>query len=92
MKKVFIETANVQHFRKAVSMAVDTEKGRPGMVAVWGEAGSGRPFTFSRSLRPDSHNGKGQFSARPQPRAVSGIGGTSDGYGRSVRRHGQGHA
>lgn len=42
MKKVFIETANVQHFRKAVSMAVDTEKGRPGMVAVWGEAGSGK--------------------------------------------------
>lgn len=42
MKKVFIETANVQRFRKAMGMAMDTEKGRPGMVAVWGEAGSGK--------------------------------------------------
>lgn len=39
---VFIETGNVQKFRKAVSTAEDTEKGRPGMVAVWGEAGSGK--------------------------------------------------
>lgn len=36
MKKVFIETQNVQRLRKVVGMAVDTEKGRPGMVAVWG--------------------------------------------------------
>lgn len=42
MKKVFIETANVQQLRRAVGMAEDTEKGRPGMVAVWGEAGSGK--------------------------------------------------
>lgn len=40
--EVFIETANVQRFRKAVGMAEDTIKGRPGMVAVWGEAGSGK--------------------------------------------------
>lgn len=42
MKKVFIETNNVQQLRRAVQQAEDTEKGRPGMVAVWGEAGSGK--------------------------------------------------
>lgn len=42
MKKVFIETQNVQRLRKVIGMAVDTEKGRPGMVAVWGEAGTGK--------------------------------------------------
>ena len=42
MKKNFIETQNVQRFRKAIATALDTEKGRPGMVAVWGEAGSGK--------------------------------------------------
>lgn len=42
MKATFIETGNVQRFRKAVSMAMDTEKGRPGMVSAWGEAGSGK--------------------------------------------------
>ncbi|MEG2173742.1 MAG: ATP-binding protein [Desulfovibrionaceae bacterium] len=42
MKKVFIETNNVQQLRRAVQQAEDFEKGRPGMVAVWGEAGSGK--------------------------------------------------
>lgn len=42
MKKVFIETQNVQRLRRIITSALDTEKGRPGMVAVWGEAGSGK--------------------------------------------------
>lgn len=41
-KEIFIETKNVQLLRKAISAALDTEKGRPGMVAVWGEAGTGK--------------------------------------------------
>ena len=42
MKKVFIETQNVQRLRKIITSALDTEKGRPGMAAVWGEAGCGK--------------------------------------------------
>lgn len=43
MKKgVFIETDNVTLFRAALRQAEDTERGRPGMVAVWGEAGVGK--------------------------------------------------
>jgi len=42
MKTVFIETSNVQQLRKVVANARDVERGRPGMVAVWGEAGCGK--------------------------------------------------
>ena len=43
MKKgVFIETDNVTAFRAAVSLAEDTEHGRPGMMMAYGEAGRGK--------------------------------------------------
>ncbi|HEU6435999.1 MAG TPA: ATP-binding protein [Nitratidesulfovibrio sp.] len=43
MKKgIFIETDNVSRLRRALRQAEDTERGRPGMVAVWGEAGVGK--------------------------------------------------
>ncbi|WP_164561560.1 AAA family ATPase [Nitratidesulfovibrio vulgaris] len=43
MKKgILIETDNVTRLRAAVKQAEDTERGRPGMVAVWGEAGAGK--------------------------------------------------
>ena len=71
MKKVFIETQNVQRLRKVVGMAVDTEKGRPGMVAVWGEAGTARR-SFSDALRRtgvlsagDGRDHTVRFYARP---------------------------
>lgn len=39
---VFIETENVSKFGRVMRQALDTEKGRPGMVAVWGAAGLGK--------------------------------------------------
>ena len=39
---VFIETDNVTAFRAAVSLAEDTEHGRPGMMMAYGEAGRGK--------------------------------------------------
>ncbi|ADK84976.1 bacteriophage DNA transposition B protein, putative [Desulfarculus baarsii DSM 2075] len=43
MKKgVFVETSNVTRFRAAVAQARDFERGRPGMLMAWGEAGRGK--------------------------------------------------
>ncbi|MGE4552905.1 MAG: AAA family ATPase [Desulfovibrionaceae bacterium] len=39
---VFIETENVSRFRAVMRQALDTERGRPGMVCVWGSAGLGK--------------------------------------------------
>lgn len=41
-RNVFIETDNVTRFKAAVATAADFEKGRPGMVMAWGEAGRGK--------------------------------------------------
>lgn len=46
---VFIETANVTAFRRAVSAAEDTEAGRPGMLLAWGEAGMGKTMAALNS-------------------------------------------
>lgn len=55
MKKgVFIETANVTRFRAALAMAQDTEKGRPGMLMVSGEAGLGKTLA---ALNAHAENG-----------------------------------
>ncbi|MGE4297564.1 MAG: AAA family ATPase [Desulfovibrionaceae bacterium] len=46
MKKgVFIETGNVTRMRTVMRQSLDTERGRPGMVAVWGAAGLGKTLT-----------------------------------------------
>lgn len=42
MKNVFLETANVQSFREALTLLEDTEKGQPGLGVVWGRAGRGK--------------------------------------------------
>ncbi len=41
-KGIFIETENVIRFRAVMRQALDTERGRPGMVCVWGAAGLGK--------------------------------------------------
>jgi DNA transposition AAA+ family ATPase len=41
-KGIFLVTDNVTRFRAALAMAEDTEKGRPGMLMIIGEAGIGK--------------------------------------------------
>lgn len=47
---VFIETENVTRFRAAVAMAEDTERGRPGMVMAYGEAGRGKTIAAENAF------------------------------------------
>lgn len=49
-KGVFVETANVTRFRTAVAMAEDFERGRPGMLMAWGEAGRGKTICAMNSF------------------------------------------
>ena len=44
MKQVFLETQNVQAFRQAAWILEDTERGKPGIGVVWGQAGRGKTF------------------------------------------------
>lgn len=49
MKKgIFIETENVSRFESVMRQALDTERGRPGMVCVWGVAGLGKTLAAER--------------------------------------------
>jgi len=41
-KGIFIETENVNRFRTVMRQALDTERGRPGMVCVYSQAGLGK--------------------------------------------------
>ena len=41
-KGIFIETENVNRFRTVMRQALDTERGRPGMVCVYSPAGLGK--------------------------------------------------
>ncbi|HCR12898.1 MAG TPA: DNA transposition protein [Desulfovibrio sp.] len=49
MKSVFVETGNVTAFRRAVLTVEDTERGQPGIVVAWGQAGRGKTFTARNS-------------------------------------------
>lgn len=49
MKSVFIETKNVAAFRRAVLSVEDTERGQPGFVLAWGQAGRGKTFAARNS-------------------------------------------
>lgn len=42
MKHVFIVTSRVLAFREALGVVRDTEKGQPGFMVAWGEAGRGK--------------------------------------------------
>lgn len=42
MKNVFIVTTRVLAFREALGVVRDTEKGQPGFMVAWGEAGRGK--------------------------------------------------
>lgn len=55
MKKgIFIETENVQRFDAIMHQALDTERGRPGMVCVYSPAGLGKTLAAERH---HAHNG-----------------------------------
>jgi DNA transposition AAA+ family ATPase len=47
-KGIFIETENVNRFEAVMRQAADTERGRPGMVCVWGAAGLGKTLAAER--------------------------------------------
>jgi len=49
MKPVFVETGNVAAFRRAVLAVEDTERGQPGLVVAWGQAGRGKTFAARNS-------------------------------------------
>ncbi len=49
MKSVFVETGNVTAFRRAVLTVEDTERGQPGIVVAWGQAGRGKTFAARNS-------------------------------------------
>jgi len=49
MKSVFVETSNVTAFRRAVLTVEDTERGQPGLVVAWGQAGRGKTFAARNS-------------------------------------------
>ncbi|EHJ46360.1 hypothetical protein DFW101_0343 [Solidesulfovibrio carbinoliphilus subsp. oakridgensis] len=49
MKAVFVETGNVTAFRRAVRTVEDTERGQPGIVVAWGQAGRGKTFAARNS-------------------------------------------
>jgi DNA transposition AAA+ family ATPase len=49
MKSVFVETGNVTAFRRAVLTVEDTQRGQPGIVVAWGQAGRGKTFTARNS-------------------------------------------
>ncbi len=49
MKSVFVETSNVTAFRRAVLTVEDTERGQPGIVVAWGQAGRGKTFAARNS-------------------------------------------
>lgn len=49
MKPVFVETGNVAAFRRAVRSVEDTERGQPGIVVAWGQAGRGKTFAARNS-------------------------------------------
>lgn len=49
MKSVFVETSNVAAFRRAVLAVEDTERGQPGLVVAWGQAGRGKTFAARNS-------------------------------------------
>lgn len=49
MKPVFVETSNVSAFRRAVLSVEDTERGQPGFVLAWGQAGRGKTFAARNS-------------------------------------------
>lgn len=42
MKNTFIATDRVNAFREAMGVVADTEKGQPGFMVTWGEAGRGK--------------------------------------------------
>jgi DNA transposition AAA+ family ATPase len=44
MKSVFVETDNVTKFRRAVAALEDVERGQPGIMLAWGQAGRGKTF------------------------------------------------
>lgn len=49
MKKgIFIETENVSRFEAVMRQALDTERGRPGMVCVYSAAGLGKTLAAER--------------------------------------------
>ena len=49
MKKgIFIETENVSRFEAVMRQALDTERGRPGMVCVYSPAGLGKTLAAER--------------------------------------------
>ncbi len=49
MKKgIFIETENVSRFENVMRQALDTERGRPGMVCVYSAAGLGKTLAAER--------------------------------------------
>lgn len=47
-KGIFIETENVNRFESVMRQALDTEKGRPGMVCVYSAAGLGKTLAAER--------------------------------------------
>lgn len=49
MKSVFVETGNVTAFRRAVLTVEDTQRGQPGIVVAWGQAGRGKTFAARNS-------------------------------------------
>ena len=49
MRSVFVETGNVTAFRRAVLAVEDTERGQPGIVVAWGQAGRGKTFAARNS-------------------------------------------
>ncbi|KHK02798.1 ATP-binding protein [Desulfovibrio sp. TomC] len=49
MKSVFVETGNVTAFRRAVLTVEDVQRGQPGIVVAWGQAGRGKTFTARNS-------------------------------------------
>jgi len=54
LKNIFIETRRVALFREAVKVVLDTEKGQPGLMVVWGFAGMGKTEA-SRKLAVEKH-------------------------------------
>jgi len=47
-KGIFIETENVSRFEAVMRQALDTERGRPGMVCVYSAAGLGKTLAAER--------------------------------------------
>jgi hypothetical protein len=48
MRTVFVDTGNWTNFDAAVRLVTDTERGQPGLVAVYGRAGRGKTMASMR--------------------------------------------